>query len=164
MDTIGPDDQIGRMDGVGQIHPTVHGVDTVDRGAVTDVHGGRIRAGLQRQSQQLPVHVHAVKRPVVRAGDAGDVLEVLQLDGVEGPAVFDLPDIVSTGVGAGKVEAEGVEDEDAVGGEGDGGAYFGREEGFLEDLGLVVRMGSWVRISSGVPGPSAQLDGAQRRC
>ena len=141
MDTIGPDDQIGRMDGVGQIHPTVHGVDTVDRGAVTDVHGGRIRAGLQRQSQQLLVHVHAVKRPVVRAGDAGDVLEVLQLDGVQGPAVFDLPDIVSTGVGAGKVEAEGVEDEDAVGGEGDGGAYFGREEGFFEDLGLVVRMG-----------------------
>lgn len=41
---------------------------------------------------------------------------------VEGQAVFDLPDIVSTGVGAGKVESKGLEDEHAVGGEGDGGA------------------------------------------
>lgn len=122
MDTIRSDDQIGLMDGVGEIHPTVHGVDITDRGAVLDLHRGRRRSGLKGQPQQLLVHVHAVKRPVVGPGDAGDVMEGLQFDGVEGQAVFDLPDIVSTGVGAGKVEPKGLEDEDAVGGEGDGGA------------------------------------------
>ena len=68
------------------------------------------------------MHIHAVKRPVISTSNAGDIIQVLQFDGVEGQAVFDLPDIVSTGVGAGKVEPKGLEDEDAVGGEGDGGA------------------------------------------
>lgn len=73
-----------------------------------DLHRGRGRSGLKSQPQQLLVHVHAVKSPVVRTGGAGDVIEVLQFDGVEGHAVFDLLDIVSTGVCAGKVEAEGL--------------------------------------------------------
>lgn len=75
-----------------------------------------------------------MKRPVVSTSDAGDIVEILQFNGVEGPAVFDLPDIVSTGVCAGKVEAKGLEDEDAVWGEGDGGANFSGEVGFFEDL------------------------------
>lgn len=75
-----------------------------------------------------------MKRPVIRASDAGDIVEILQFNGVEGQAVFDLPDIVSTGVCAGKVEAEGLEDEDAVWGEGDGGANFSGEARFFEDL------------------------------
>lgn len=41
---------------------------------------------------------------------------------------------MSTGVCAGKVEGEGLEDEDAIWGEGDGGADFSCEVGFFEDL------------------------------
>lgn len=122
------------MDGVGEIYPSVHSVDITDWCAIVDSHGGSSRDGLKRQPQQLLVHVHAVKRPVVRTGYAGDIIEILQFNGVEGQAVFDLPDIVSTGVCAGKVEAEGLEDENAVWGEGDGGSYFSGEEGFFEDL------------------------------
>lgn len=85
--------------------------------------------------------------PVIRPGDAGDILEVLEFDGVEGESVFDLPDIVSTGVCAGEIEAEGVQDEDTVWGEGDGCSDFCCKVGFFKYLffSSVTRLG-WVRI------------------